>query len=387
MAAPYKPFFNRTYLKILPWVVAIAIVLLTATSRPTVFKKPISHSNGLLYHYYSADIQDSWLRLVFPLPPASGSQKIPLRNAQMAGLTQAVQQIEGVRSEQFHDRFQLDIDLNFHPPKTLPILLERLSNTIADNWYALLKDATARWYLASQQPEQLLLANLKQLLNPTNHLPNTDCSPPRIFCFQPLALLLQPEKFPYPPAALIKALAPVFRLPKAPQGKSDSQSALNVTLQGRTQSHWLLLGTRLEQPASYLAYQVTFKLLHTRLAKQGLAYRLLLQPAPAGGFAAVLLQQQNAFTGDFPARLQAAIDQQPLQIELAVLKTQLHERYQQQTDDPEVRLQLFTDQLFYQRKVLSPAEFRDTLHTLDDAQINRIIQQLLSSIRISYQPF
>ena len=78
MADTYKPMFNRTYLKVLLWIVAIAIVFLSASGRDTNRYLSIEKTaNKPVYFTEPDDTETLSVQLIFGLGPAlSDEQKL-----------------------------------------------------------------------------------------------------------------------------------------------------------------------------------------------------------------------------------------------------------------------------------------------------------------------
>lgn len=76
MADTYQPMFNRTYLKVLLWVIAIAIVLLSASGRDTNDYLDIQRiENKPVYFTDLNDAADLSVQMIFALGPALNDQQ------------------------------------------------------------------------------------------------------------------------------------------------------------------------------------------------------------------------------------------------------------------------------------------------------------------------
>ncbi len=183
MADTYKPMFNRTYLKVLLWIVAIAIVFLSASGRDTNRYLEIEKVDAKPVYFTEPDnINDLSVQMIFGLGPALSDEtkllhKLLAKRLQRALNSNAVSHL----LSPFQARLQLSLQddrltlLLSLPPHDLPAdqlrqlqqqLLQQLADTdMNSNTEAEWARLKAELYLENQSAENQLLSAFANTLN------------------------------------------------------------------------------------------------------------------------------------------------------------------------------------------------------------------------------
>lgn len=367
MATAYQPLFNRTYLKVLPWLVALAILLLSLQpDEPTSPQAKMIVADTL---WQSVDTQqtDDRLWLLYSLAGVFSQADPRQRRAFQLALTEAT------LSGPFRSVWQDDMLLLSLPVDT-DIAIRPAFNQLQQRLNAHLpqahQQANAEAYLDRQQPEAQLLA---QFYGQLCHIPLTKLQP---------RLLLSLARPPAQEASLRAWLNPLLDdLPaldlrgNAPQGLSEPR----LKADGR---YYQLLGQFMllspEDPRPLLAAHLLADLLPHWPERP--AYRVIHHASALVGANLLIVHHRQPLTHFKPADLVAWLPQQSSSEQLlAQRKNQLHQQYRQQLNDPAQRLILLARAIRFDQPLLSAADYQQQLADVTWPQVQATLDQWLNS--------
>jgi len=404
MDKPYKPLFNRSYLKALVWGVAIAVVLLSTMSP----KQPDYPTVNL-----DAERQLFWI-------PAKDTEPNDLRillrsDATLSSTSQLMQQVATLAIEQrlsdeavaellpsrttvqvrsAMDRISIRLSWPTGQAKVpdLPAILDLLTEELAQAAaMEKLEQFRARQYLEQQKPEQQLVqALLDNLLNhPDRTLPSEQQLQQfyqRLFQRPPTLVLSSPEAL-----SLVPSLAALPR--QTTTGKETlllNDAPLLQQLQGRDDSAYLLLGgtTVARQSERFIAHMVANHILQHQLQQAKVSFRLLWRPLDQIGYQALILKQPTPFSREQIEQLHQQVTKTD-QATLDQIRQKLLEQYENRMFDSANHVEMLTNIAFYQLPLDTMATFRDRISALSLPEVNGLMAQQLdpgSQIVISLKP-
>lgn len=380
MVKEYRPVFNRTYLKILPWVVAIAIVLLTAKGVKDSFHTPEQFQESNLYSFHHEEQEADVLRLILAFPePALEQDKAHHLTFQKALLASSQEQPD-ISATWFKDRLQLDISATRLKQERLSDLLEDLYKTSQQYQVEFKTEAAAEVYLQSQDIEELALTNFRLQLNQRQSPQLQTGLTDRIRT----AILLTKDKQP----ELIEKLAEQLPAKTAGNESKSVYQAHEVRLTSRGNNHLLLTGTTVapdEQDQYRLLLPLLSELLKQFKSQSSFNYRLLLESE----FAALIIKKETPFSDRPTQKLADSFNKRLSEEDLHAIIKQLIKAYKQRLESPDKKTQLFSDQLFYQQPFKSADAFSDNLNAISLDDLKESLSKLLHSdqtIQILIQP-
>lgn len=392
------PLFNRTYLKIIIWIVAIAIVFLTAGQNSNSdFIRIHKHPDLPLYY---VDNDDSTLQLsfLFRTGVAINSEQQLL---QQLLLQQAEQQLAELTNQQpfstmnaalsagiSADKLQISITLPAKQAKadTLKTMAEQLLERLRA--YHPDTDLEQRWahleaaqYLNLKDPENRLLSTFGDLINsPVSVHPLQRFADFFHHSVRPEAVTLTlkgPDTEPLAEqlSSLLIASSDNTRINQplsprhqrlSPQGNQTYRLS-GIALPGRQQPQFAteLLAIRTLQQLLQQQSQLTARLVWKSLDKQG--------------FVAMILQgskiNANENLDPLMQTLLAQLDD-PL---INDTRDMLHNNYQTQIEAIESQLSLLDTIAFYQLPLDYLNDFEEKLNQVDNAEVKKLITLFLTS--------
>jgi hypothetical protein len=392
MDKPRQPIFNRTYLKITPWIVAIVIVLLTANSQKNTSYLPEAlHDNWIFLSVDEATTKQQ-LKLLYPVPPAYNEQQTQQRIALQTALSDALRAQDTLTTEWNEDKLILSIMLDQIETKTfnLNTLLSQLAATANNNYPAALQRATAERYLALNDIETLALSTMKtQLLalQPPAFATPTDIS--SLFYARPTALIILKKKNDSLTTLISEQLKDRYSSTTeshiaalTPESLNTASLAANklINLQHRSNTHLYLIGQPISVSANNLTRILAFRYINQALKplieKNNATYHLMLKPFLPVGYAALVITRNSPLQEKLPNNLEAYLLEHFDTQRLEQIKIDLSSQYEFQLADPEQRPSLLARQLFYKDKFQSVDEFHGTLAGIPATQIQTQIHQL-----------
>ena len=373
MSTEYKPLFNRTYLKVIPWIVAIVIIVLSANDSSD-FPTPeaIDNSSGFVFEDENASNQ---VIATYPLAPAfSLSHQVDKQALQEIYSDNFVNTDLEVTWEQ--DR----VIVSFPLTKTIVSSLRDTLNSAAEyspetynNEYA---KAKAAQYLSMNIPEELAIANFK------NHLPEnyrTQFSP---FNQQPTVLFIVKKRNNKLIKQTLEQLKADKRMPKSDVVMDTGFAPQQIALQGRSEQFVYLLGQTLEPNDSHSEQLIALYYLHHALqnlnnAKE-VTYRIQRKPLKPLGYNFLMVSAKRNFDNNALLRLKNRLLDTITEDDLESIKKRLVKQYETQISTAEAKHFFFARQLFYGDKIQSPKAFHDTLTHISLEQVKEQIALFLN---------
>ena len=387
MDQQYKPLFNRTYLKILPWIVAIVIVLLTARSQDSSSDGYETLQDNWIYLSIDQERQYDQLKLVYPLSPAFSEQQTQKRIALQTSFRQALQAEKSITAQWHEDKVIFTIRLPAEPTHkatdasfSLKTLLDTLTTSASQYYPQALQHAGAERYLALNTIDELALSNFKaQLLTPSTTITSDNIH--SLFSNRPTALLALKEEND----SLSQLISDQLKLhyPFAASEPTPSLTAPSqIRLQHRGPSYLFLIGQAIPADNHNTSRSVAFHFISQTLkevANNKLShYRLLLRPSVPLGYAALSMTQNSPFRANVINNLKTHLLEKLNNDQLEEIKAVLAEQYNEQFTNTEMRTDMLAIHLFSAEKLQSPDEFRDTLTSISTQQIRAYIEALLN---------
>ncbi|SFF82762.1 insulinase family protein [Neptunomonas qingdaonensis] len=385
MDQQYQPLFNRTYLKILPWIVAIVIVLLTARSQNNSSDVYETLEDNWIYLSIDKALKQDQVKLVYPLSPAYSEQQAQQRIALQSSIGQALQTENNITAQWHDDKVILTVRLPAEKVSDDSFLLESMLDkvtTSAGGYYSqALQHAGAERYLALNTIDELALSNLKaQLLTPS--MPITADTAHSLFSNRPTALLVFKEENDSLSKIISEQLKKHYPFTAQPRTSAPQLAAASrISLQHRGPSYLYLIGQAIPADSSNVSRSVALHYINQSLkeiADKNLShYRLILQPSTPVGYAALSMTQNRPFQGNVISNLKTYLLQHLNNDKLEEIRSALATQYSRQLASPEKRADLLASQFFSVEKFQSIEEFRDTLASISTQQVQEHIQQLL----------
>ena len=373
----YTPIFNRTYLKILPWFLAIAILLLTLNNQPDTVKQPEPLEIPQTYLYHDKAISNDQILLVYPFPAAFGeTQQVQRRGVRLA-LDQSIQAIPDITINAYADH--LIITLPLSSINQIPATLDNLRLQQNTHLAAMIQQASAERYLASSSIEEQALINFK--LQIATQLPTFDYS--RALA-SPQVILFTLNRSSNTTLQSLQALAEEI-LDNHPLSSQPSTPALPDTLielKHRSPLHQLLIGQLETERDKRLPKELAWRYLGQQLLAltegKSTQFRLLSEHSYPVGFSALLIRQPDSFSEPLFSNLRQYLKQSIASSPPAPLKALMVKEYEQRLSNAAQLPYLLANNLFYREETLSADQYHDKLSAITDADIISEIESLLS---------
>lgn len=385
MDQPHQPLFNRTYLKILPWVVAILIVLLTANSQKTATSSAIALAENWVYLTIEEEMEQQ-LRLTYPVTPAYTEKQLQQRTALASAYTQATTSQSQVSLQWKDDRvifsFLLPEDISKLKTFDLDSLLKNLTRSANQHFPAALTRATAERYLALSDIEEQALSNLKAHLPMSTSDYIQPTTPSSLLAQRPTVLLTLKENNDDATDTLLKQLKTRYSQPKVRQTTvaTTNKTTTHIDAQHRSPYHLYLIGQAINTDINSIGRTLTFHYINQAIRpvieQSGSTYRLLLKPAFPIGYSALSITRKTPFNKMLNRNLQTYLLENFDSKQLEHIKTSLIQQYGKQLSTAQGRVEQLTTTLFYQEKLQSEDEFRDTINNISNTQVQTNIKNL-----------
>jgi len=389
----YRPIFNRSYLKYLGFVVAIAIIFLSEKSpQPLAQPQLIAQAMSGLQQLQIDGLEQQRLLLSFSSNPALTGSEQKQRQLSYQALRKSVADSQYVNAVLWtFDR--LEIELRWPPEQDISIadtLQQLVDNSYRYDTAATEKLIAAQYYLQSNQPQQLLLNSFNQSMAShyyaQGHLR-------QLLTRRPTALLFTAESDQSQLGAIIdRQLSALFPLPGPEFPKPVSWQAKQRILNARTGQNSFLSAVQLEKlgngqnQVQLLSNFVLSRYLQERPDYRGLNFRLIHQPIYDGGYQLLIISSATKIAAPLLQQISSEIAAlSPAQIEdhLIQVKDQLLQQYQSLLEDPERLIKLYSKKHFYRLNTLSRSEYSAHLDTIDAEQISAQIRKLFGDNTIS----
>ncbi|OUS22800.1 hypothetical protein A9R01_17470 ['Osedax' symbiont bacterium Rs2_46_30_T18] len=389
----YRPIFNRSYLKYLGFVVAIAIIFLSEKSpQPLAQPQLIAQAKSGLQQLQIDGLEQQRLLLSFSSSPALTGSEQKQRQLIYQALRKSVADSQYVNAVLWtFDR--LEIELHWPPEQDISIadtLQQLVDNSYRYDTAATEKLIAAQYYLQSKQPQQLLLNSFNQSM--ASHY-YAQGNLRQLLTRRPTALLFTAESDQSQLGAIIdRQLAALFPLPGPEFPKPVSWQAKQRILNARTGQNSFLSAVQLEKlgngqnQVQLLSNFVLSRYLQERPDYRGLNFRLIHQPIYDGGYQLLIISSATKIAAPLLQQISSEIAVlSPAQIEdhLIQVKDQLLQQYQSLLEDPERLIKLYSKKHFYRLNTLSRSEYSAHLDTIDAEQISAQIRKLFGDNTIS----
>lgn len=277
MAEEYKPLFNRTYLNLLVVGSALAIFLLTYSSRNESVFFEVDHYPDSALYTLEYDSERRQLDLLLPTHTALSSndqllQQLMLQilQARSQGLSLAPGQ--GVEFSRYQDR--LELHLSWPEEQNIPdiaAILEHLGQPVVwQDWKSTFARLKAKQYLNSQDTESRLQERFFDLLSD-----NPDADPLRRLSHHFSQMFEQPRFVLSGPdlEAGIEQLTQSLHYPPRTELAPATQPALQSQLResAADKRYHLALGMQIppRQSPEFARYRISAQLLQDLLSQQG----------------------------------------------------------------------------------------------------------------------
>ena len=391
----YRSLFNRTYLKYLGFIVAIAIIFLSEKPiKPLDQPNPFKNSAVNLKVLQVSSLDQSRLFLSFvSFPALSTTAKID-RELYYQSLREAAASMAEIHSVLWtQDRLEVE----FRTAASQPLDIQRSLAALVSlsrqlNSATSRKLIAAKQYLQNQALDNAALQILSETLSRT-YPRSVDLS--STLKSNPSALLITSLT---PTAAVIidinQQLSAIWGRAVNNFEARVNWPNINSEAPHRGSQHLVLIATELAELSNstntleLVGAFVLGELLNKITADEDLSYRLVRQAIFQRGFQAVLLTGKQRLSNRQLASLREELLSMPVEDELLVVKKQLLEGYRQLIDKPSRLYKLYSKKKFYGLITLSPSEYAAQLDTITADQIRQHIRQLLgdNAILIRLQP-
>ncbi|EPJ48613.1 MAG: hypothetical protein OFPI_28980 [Osedax symbiont Rs2] len=389
----YRPIFNRSYLKYLGFVVAIAIIFLSERP-PQPLEQPllVAQSKSGLRLLQIDTLQQHRLLLSFNSNPALTPSEQRQRQLSYQALRKSISDNQYVKTVLWTlDR--LEIELRWPPGTDISIadtLRLLVDNSYRYNSAAAEKLIAAQYYLQSSQPQQLLLNSFNQSLASDYH---GDGRLQQLLSKRPSALLFTAHSDQTQLASdLDRQLTALFPLPRTEFPMLVSWQAKHRVLDTRNAQNSFLSAVQLEKlsdgrdQVELLSNFVLSRYLQAQSDYKTVDFRLIRQPIYDRGYQLLIISSATAIAPQLLQQISSEIASlSPGQLEdhLLMVKEQLLQQYQSLLEDRERLLKLYSKKQFYQLNTLSRSEYAAHLDTIDAEQISAQIRNFFGENTIS----
>jgi len=391
----YKPIFNRTYLKYLGFVVAIAIILLS--EKPAKPIDQIIQLENSAIHLGVLPIDEDYperLLLSFISTPALSLEAKTNRKLMYQSINKSAQNIDQLHSVLWtQDRLEIEFRWSSeHPLQIKSALAELERNSRAFNTQQARKLIAAELYLHNQAPDNAALQHLDNRLS-RDFSSNENLS--QVLSASPKAILFTHKDITEIQVTTIdQQLTQLFHFPARKLTNSTPWQPFEETLKHRSNKHLLLTATQLAQISNensaleLLSTIVLGDLLKTSASELNVNYRLLRQPILAHGYQAILFDSKRTLTDSTLFDIRESIAKQPIDEALISAKNRLVQHYNDLSENPDRLFKLYSKKYFYGLSIQSASEYEAQLDTITTEIIRSKINQLLdeNAIFIHLQP-
>jgi len=391
----YKPIFNRTYLKYLGFVVAIAIILLSEKpAKPIDQIIQLENSAINLGVLHIDEDYPARLLLSFNSTPALSLEAKTNRKLMYQSLNKSAQSIDQIHSVLWtQDRLEIEFRWPQEQPLQIKSALAELErNSRAFNTQQARKLIAAELYLSNQAPDNAALQYLDNRFS--RALPNSE-NLNKVLSASPKALLFTTQDFAGSEVkAIDQQLTKLFHSPARKSLTSEPWQPFEETLKHRSNKYQLLIATQLAQISNessaleLLSTIILGDLLKSSASEINVNYRLLRQPILEYGYQAILFDSERTLTTNDVFEIKESIAKQAIDDALISAKNRLVEHYNVLSENPDRLFKLYSKKYFYGLSTQSASEYEAHLDTITIENIRSKIHQLLgeNAIFIRLQP-
>lgn len=394
---PYQPLFNRSYLKYLAFIVAIAIVFLSEKpaspiDQPQLLSEPASNLKVLQVD----DLPEQRLSLSFLSAPALTKEDRITRKVQYKALRQEAASLNDVHGVLWtQDRLEVELrwsvsEANIRIRDTLNLLFSKVNQGLDESQTALIK---AQDYLQNKSVDEQLINQFKNSIAP-NFLTTGQLTGLSYLDNTPLVALLITESDLTDKAVLdidqqLAALN-TQNLISYPDTLSWRAKEQHTVI--RSPQHKLLIATELstlsnlQSTLELVSNFVLSDLLAKTLANRGISYRLVRQPVYQHGFQLILLSSTEPISEPILQNIQQQLSDADISESLTAVKRKLRDQYEKLTEDQNRLFKLYSKKQFYGLTTQSSSEYEAQLDTISaeqvSAQINKLFKELTFTLRL-----
>jgi hypothetical protein len=365
-----KPLFNRTYLKYLGFIVAIAIVILSEKA-PTPLDQPQLFENGItnLTVLEVSDLVEHRLLLSFATSPALNQGAIIQRKLRY----QALQNVAANRSmiqSVLWTSDRLEVELRWSDSQQLQ-LLENLEYLVSQS-SALISAADrklleAEQYLTNKRPDSVLLRQFKNTI--AANYPVDE--PFQILTHPQSALLITSPQSPSELIANVDQQLANIKYSALRPTELNPWQLFNQVIPAVDNRHHLLIASGLKQATNHTnRLEILSNLiLSDLLTANNLDYRLIRQPISNHGYQVVLLSTDQEISTKALIRLAASFSLTAIRYALDKHKKQLLETYSNLLNNQQRLFKLYSKKQFYRLETESRDEYEQQLEAITAQQI------------------
>lgn len=384
MTGDREPLFNRTFLKVLAFIVALLIIVLSGQT-DTAPEPPKAITEGPLSIYQLApeQAQQQRLWLAYPSYPALTEQAQIERRLAINLLHKLAKREPVIESVNWlEDRLEIKLSWQQQAPQVFQLVAQLVDDSLRLASFEARQLVAARHYLDQHSPEIALENRFRQNLAgsfPSATRLDTVLQSP------PIALVLSDDD------DLAEQLQQQFATHYRGAVSFNRAKQRNLSpsfrqLPNRDSRQWWLIGQEMVQQTRHSAQLDLLALAAIPQALQlaqldQLEYRLLRKPVFDGGFQAIVLAGADTLERSDFVRLSELAPQRLDEEQFTALKQQLIKRYAARIEVAEQRLEQQFIDLFYARQSLSESEYRDLLDAVELDQWQRQVANLLSRSR------
>jgi hypothetical protein len=385
---PYKPLFNRTYLKYLGFVVAIAIVFLSKKApSPIDQPSPIENALSSLQVLVVEDIDKQRLLLSFPTFPALTPQSKIERRVAYQNLQSKIESIPKLHALLWtYDRLEVELrwvnDSNDANISIAAILNNLFNDSYKSDSEQQRKLIAAEYYLESKKADNALLATLDKSLASQYQSPTLI---PQILSISPSALLISDKDISGNFFKDVdKQISSLFSKQSAQIPQSYDWRATSSSIKLRNNRHNLLIASELKQTSNQqnklelLANFVLSEILKKELQGKGIQFRLIKQQIFSRGYQSVMLSSSDIMTDSLVSLIENKINNSTFDKELASVKKRLIEQYRLLADNPERLYKLYSKKQFYRLSTESASQYESLIDDITSEQIRAHMRRFVS---------
>jgi hypothetical protein len=391
----YKPLFNKTYLKYLGFIVAIAIIFLSEKPAiPLDQPKEMPEFKSQLKVLKVEDLEVQRLLLSFITTPALTNEAKTTRALLYEALRKSASQLQNTHAVLWtYDR--LEIELRWSSTK--PISIESEIQALLKNSYQFSSSKqraliTAKRYVQSKESDEAILAHFSKSIAGEFQEASSIAT---VLENKPTALFITDQSITEKSLLnLDQQLATLYPQAKLSFPDVVNWSFSNQQLVKRSTQHQRLIASQLaltsnqQNRIELLSNFVLNELLNRTLQKSAISFRLIRQPIYQRGYQILLISSPDNISEQTLSSLKNRILISDIDDDLTVVKKRLVDKYLALVNDRERLFKLYSKKLFYGLITESDSEYEEQLDTIKPEQISAHISKLIgdNTLIIRLQP-
>lgn len=383
----HQPLFNRTYLKYLVFIVAIAIIFLSEKA-PEPLQQPQAPDGAMskLQVLHVEDLDQQRLILSFlSAPTLTKADRLARANSYAALRDNAANlgQVHQVLWTQ--DRLEIELRWDEQQQIQVSSLLRQLFSQArrgaSEQQQAIIK---AEDYLQNKAIDEQLINRLKNAIAnqylTSPDLPSTQSTPATALLITPLDI--QDKQV----LALDSQLTDLNTQTKISFPDTLAWRSKQQTEQLVSTDFKILIASQLSTNSNQqnrlelLTNFVLSELLNKQLAPQKLRFRLIRQPIYQQGYQLILLSSASEISAHRLSQIKQQLVGANIDEALKDIKSNLADKYQALTEDNERLFKLYSKKHFYGLTTESSSEYNAQLDNITPEQISALINKLFSEL-------